>query len=151
MKRIIITGIVSILTGYLIGNIIFTSKDILKKEKNNNKYFLLEEGTYYDEKILGNTSSTIKEKIIEKKDNKIHIYIGITRNLEVAEKLINIYDDKNINLSIVEKYYSNEELKNNIEQFDLLILSSKDIDEILKIEEVVLASYDEIINNSDNL
>lgn len=151
MKKMIILGFISIVVGYLIGNLIFTNKDILKKNKSNNKYYLLEEGSYYDEKILDNNHTSIKEKIIEKKDNKIHIYIGITRNLEVAEKLINIYEKKNINLSIVEKYYSNEELKNNIEQFDFLILSSKDIDEILKIEEVVLASYDEIINNNDNL
>lgn len=149
MKKMIIYAIISITIGYLIGNIIFTNKDIFKKNNENEKYYLLQEGTYYDEKILNNNYSSIKQKIIEKKDSKIHIYIGITRNLEVAEKLINIYEDKKVNLSIVEKYYSNEELKNNIDQFDLLINSSKDKEEILKIEEVVLASYDEIINNSN--
>ena len=149
MKKMIIYAIISITIGYLIGNIIFTNKDIFKKNNENEKYYLLQEGTYYDEKILNNNYSSIKQKIIEKKDSKIHIYIGITRSLEVAEKLINIYEDKKVNLSIVEKYYSNEELKNNIDQFDLLINSSKDKEEILKIEEVVLASYDEIINNSN--
>ena len=145
----IIYAIISITIGYLIGNIIFTNKDIFKKNNENEKYYLLQEGTYYDDKILSNNYSSIKQKIVEKKENKIHIYIGITRNLEVAEKLINIYEEKKVNLSIVEKYYSNEELKNNIDQFDLLINSSKDKEEILKIEEVVLASYDEIINNSN--
>lgn len=150
MKKIIIYGIISIIIGYLIGNIIFINKDIFKSNDENNRYYLLEEGSYYNEKTINNKSS-INQKIVEKNNNKIHIYIGITRNLEVAEKLINIYEEKNINLSIVEKDYSNEELKTNIEQFDLLILSSKDKDEILKIEEVVLASYDEIINNDANL
>ena len=149
MKKMIIYAIISITIGYLIGNIIFTNKDIFKKNNENEKYYLLQEGTYYDDKILSNNYSSIKQKIVEKKENKIHIYIGITRNLEVAEKLINIYDEKKVNLSIVEKYYSNEELKNNIDQFDLLINSSKDKEEILKIEEVVLSSYDEIINNSN--
>ena len=149
MKKMIIYAIISITIGYLIGNIIFTNKDIFKKNNENEKYYLLQEGTYYDDKILSNNYSSIKQKIVEKKENKIHIYIGITRNLEVAEKLINIYEEKKVNLSIVEKYYSNEELKNNIDQFDLLINSSKDKEEILKIEEVVLSSYDEIINNSN--
>jgi len=149
MKKMIIYAIISITIGYLIGNIIFTNKDIFEKNNENEKYYLLQEGTYYDDKILSNNYSSIKQKIVEKKENKIHIYIGITRNLEVAEKLINIYEEKKVNLSIVEKYYSNEELKNNIDQFDLLINSSKDKEEILKIEEVVLASYDEIINNSN--
>lgn len=149
MKKMIIYAIISITIGYLIGNIIFTNKDIFKKNNENEKYYLLQEGTYYDDKILNNNYSSIKQKIIEKKDSKIHIYIGITRSLEVAEKIINIYEEKKVNLSIVEKYYSNEELKNSIDQFDLLINSSKDKEEILKIEEVVLASYDEIINNSN--
>jgi len=149
MKKMIIYAIISITIGYLIGNIIFTNKDIFEKNNENEKYYLLQEGTYYDDKILSNNYSSIKQKIVEKKENKIHIYIGITRNLEVAEKLINIYEEKKVNLSIIEKYYSNEELKNNIDQFDLLINSSKDKEEILKIEEVVLASYDEIINNSN--
>lgn len=149
MKKMIIYAIISITIGYLIGNIIFTNKDIFKKNNENEKYYLLQEGTYYDDKILNNNYSSIKQKIIEKKDSKIHIYIGITRSLEVAEKIINIYEEKKVNLSIVEKYYSNEELKNSIDQFDLLINSSKDKEEILKIEEVVLASYDEIINSSN--
>lgn len=150
MKRIIIYGIFSIIIGYLIGNIIFINKDIFKSNDEDNRYYLLEEGSYYNDKIINNKSS-INQNIVEKKNNRVYIYIGITRNLEVAEKLINIYEEKNINLSIVEKNYYNEELKTNIEQFDLLILSSKDKDEILKIEEVVLASYDEIINNDENL
>ena len=58
------------------------------------------------------------------------------------------HEKDNIKLSIIEKYLSNEELKNNIEQFDFLILSSNDKDEILKIEEVIMASYEEIINNN---
>ena len=110
----------------------------------------LQEGTYSDNNILNNLESSIKPKIIEKNNNKISIYIGITKNLEVAERLINIYESKNIKLSIVEKYYSNDELE-NIEQFDNLILSAKDSEEILKIEEVVLASYEEIINNSNSI
>ena len=116
MKRTIICGLVAILLGYIIGNIIFTKRDFIIKKNNNDKYYLL--------------------------------YVGITKNIEVAERLVNIYEKDNIKLSIIEKYLSNEELKNNIEQFDFLILSSNDKDEILKIEEVIMASYEEIINNN---
>ena len=65
---------------------------------------------------------------------------------------MNIYEENNINLSIVERYNTSEYLKSNIEQFDLLILSSKDNDEVLKIEDVVLACYEETIkSNNDSL
>ena len=147
MKKTMIKCIGSIILGIIIGNILFSKRIIFKKENKEDKYYFLQEGVYTNN-ILKNNMSNLTHKVIEKKDNKIYIYIGITKDIEIAEKLINIYEEKNIKLSIKEKYIRNNELKNNIEQFDFLILSAKDKDEILKIEEVVLASYDEIINNS---
>ena len=41
--------------------------------------------------------------------------------------------------------FSNEEFDHNVEQFDLLINSATNKEEILTIEEVVLANYEEII------
>ena len=147
MKKTIIYGLIAVILGYIIGNILFTNKEFIKIKNDKYKYYLLQEGIYYDNS-LDKTKSNINSKIVEKDGNKISIYVGITKDLEVVERLINIYEEKNIKLSIVEKNYSNEELKNNIEQFDFLILAAKDKDEILKIEEVVIASYDEIINSN---
>ena len=39
---------------------------------------------------------------------------------------------------------NSKEFSNNLDQFDLLIKSSNTNDDILKIEEVVLANYEEI-------
>ena len=44
-----------------------------------------------------------------------------------------------------EKHLSSEEFSTNVEQFDLLIRETKDIDQVLTIEEVILANYEEII------
>jgi hypothetical protein len=117
--------------------------DLTNMRKRGEKYYFLQEGVYNSDEKLTN----LKQKIMEYQDNKIIVYVGITKSLEVAEKILNIYDQNHISLSITERYFMNEELKNNIEQFDYLILSSNDSDEILKIEEVVLANYEEILKN----
>ena len=149
MKKTMIKCIGSIILGIIIGNILFSNRTIFKKENKEDKYYFLQEGVYTNN-ILKNNMSNLTHKVIEKKDNKIYIYIGITKDIEIAEKLINIYEEKNIKLSIKEKYIRNNELKNNIEQFDLLINASRDVDEILTIEEVVLANYEEIIKDNAN-
>ena len=149
MKKTMIKCIGSIILGIIIGNILFSNRIIFKKENKEDKYYFLQEGVYTNN-ILKNNMSNLTHKVIEKKDNKIYIYIGITKDIEIAEKLINIYEEKNIKLSIKEKYIRNNELKNNIEQFDLLINASRDVDEILTIEEVVLANYEEIIKDNAN-
>ena len=149
MKKTMFKCIGSIILGIIIGNILFSNRTIFKKENKEDKYYFLQEGVYTNN-ILKNNMSNLTHKVIEKKDNKIYIYIGITKDIEIAEKLINIYEEKNIKLSIKEKYIRNNELKNNIEQFDLLINASRDVDEILTIEEVVLANYEEIIKDNAN-
>ena len=149
MKKTMIKCIGSIILGIIIGNILFSNRTIFKKENKEDKYYFLQEGVYTNN-ILKNNMSNLTHKVIEKKDNKIYIYIGITKDIEISEKLINIYEEKNIKLSIKEKYIRNNELKNNIEQFDLLINASRDVDEILTIEEVVLANYEEIIKDNAN-
>lgn len=146
MKNKLLTGVFFILFGFCIGKMIFTKISIPSFKNDGERYYFLQEGVYYSTDQLKN----IKQSILEYRDNKIYVYSGITKDLEVAEKIINLYLDKNIQLSIKEKYISNEELKNNVEQFDLLIKSSKDKDEILKIEEVVLANYEEIIKSREN-
>ena len=145
MKNKIIIGCFFILFGFTIGKITFSKIQNPFLKNNGEKYYFLQEGIYYSKDQLQN----IKQKVLEYTDGKIYVYTGITKDLEVAEKLINLYDDHNIQLSIKERYLSNEEFKNNVEQFDLLIKSSKDKDEILKIEEVVLANYEEIIKNRE--
>ena len=150
MKKIIIYGIISITIGYYIGNIIFSNRTIFFHNDNNEKYYFLKEGTYYEKNILKDNQNSLRQKLIEKENDKITIYVAITKNLEVAERIMNIYEENNINLSIVERYNTSEYLKSNIEQFDLLILSSKDNEEVLKIEDVVLACYEETIKSNDD-
>ena len=86
MKKTIVYGLVAIILGYIIGNILFTNKELIKMKYAKDKYYLLQEGVYYDESLSKNQSN-INSKIVEKDGKKISIYVGITKDLEVAEKL----------------------------------------------------------------
>ena len=149
MKKVLLGGTISIIIGFIIGKFIFMNKDIMILSKEKDLYYFLQEGVYYDNNILENSMTNIKHKIFERKNEKIHVYVGITKDLEVAEKLINIYSNNNISISIKKKEISNNEFKNNIDQFDLLIRESNDADEILTIEEVVLANYEEVVKKEE--
>ena len=149
MKKVLLGGTISIIIGFIIGKFIFMNKDIMILSKEKDLYYFLQEGVYYDNNILENSMTNIKHKIFERKNEKIHVYVGITKDLEVAEKLINIYSNNNISISIKKKEISNNEFKNNIDQFNLLIKESNDADEILTIEEVVLANYEEVVKKEE--
>ena len=65
-------------------------------------------------------------------------------------KIKKIYDNKNIDTYIRKRNIKNEEFYNNVTQFDILINSTNKESEILTIEEVVLANYEELIKRKSN-
>ena len=147
MKKIIISGILLIILGYYLGNFIFNDLNINKLKKEE-KYYFLQEGVYNNKANLNNNISNLTNKIIDYKNNKYYVYVGITKDLEVAEKLMRIYEEDGLNIYIKEKGLSSEEFSTNVSQFDLLIKENEDDNQILTIEEVVLANYEEIIKKS---
>lgn len=147
MKKIIISGILLIILGYYLGNFIFNDLNINKLKKEE-KYYFLQEGVYNNKDNLNNNISNLTNKIIDYKNDKYYVYVGITKDLEVAEKLMKIYEKDGFNIYIKEKGLSSEEFSTNVSQFDLLIKENEDDNQILTIEEVVLANYEEIIKKS---
>jgi len=145
MKKIIIKGILLVAIGFFIGQFLFGEKiELIKKLQKGDTYYFLEEGVYSNYNNIQNNINAYR-KIIENKNNKYHVYIGITRDKKVLEKLKKIYKEDNINVSVKEINLYSQEFKNNVEQFDLLIKQTKDNSQILTIEEVVIANYQEII------
>ena len=144
MKKIIIKGLFFVLIGFFIGQLLFSEKiELVKRLQKGDTYYFLEEGIYNDYNNINNEN--INRRIIENKNNKYYVYIGITRDKEVLEKLKKIYKNNNINISVKEINLESQEFKTNVEQFDLLIKQTKDDSQILTIEEVVIANYEEII------
>lgn len=146
MKKIIIKGIVFIIIGFYLGHIIFGTKfEIGKKLSKKESYYFLQQGVYSNIENLKNNSEDIKEKVVDYSNDKYYVYVGITRDKKIAERISKIYKDKGIILHTKEKNINSKEFQSNVEQFDILINSTNENDEILTIEEVVLANYNEII------
>ena len=146
MKKLILSGFFFIGIGYIFGNILFgNNKELWKIKKEKNMYYFLQEGVYSNKENLQNNLKKLNNKVIDYKNNKYYVYIGITKDLEVANKLKEIYNQKGIKIYQKKKDIKSEEFSANVEQFDLLIKETKEEEQILTIEEVVLANYEEII------
>lgn len=139
MKKIIINGLIYIIIGYILGNILFKSKiDLIKNITNKEIYYFIEE-----------KGSNVTKTSIKGYDN-LYIKKGISRNLETANKIKSILEEQNKKVTIKEKYLTNKEFKETVTQFDNLINETQSHEEILKIEETVIATYEEILRNNTN-
>lgn len=139
MKKIIINGLIYIIIWYILGNILFKSKiDLIKNITNKEIYYFIEE-----------KGSNITKTSIKGYDN-LYIKKGISRDLETANKIKSILEEQNKKVTIKEKYLTNKEFKETVTQFDNLINETQSHEEILKIEETVIATYEEILRNNTN-
>ena len=142
MKKLLIQSFLFIGMGFFMGNILFQNKFTFGKQKDI--YYFLEEGVYEKKEVIQNNLYNVSPKAVDYQDNRYHVYVGITKEKEIAEKIKEIYKEKGYLITIKEKIVSSEEFSENVSQFDLLVQNAKTEEEILKIEEVILANYHEL-------
>ena len=141
--------LIAILIGAALGNFLFEqykleSESVIKEV--NSTYFLME-GSYSTEDQANKavTDNNIKTYLIVKEDANYIIYLAITKDNDNLDKLKKLYNDLGINCSIKKMSTSNEEFLAMLEQMDILLDKTSSNDEILAINEVVLANYQEFV------
>lgn len=153
MKKTLKISIFSIVLGAIAGIILNNtykeklSKNFLNEEKT---YYFIQEGVYSSTSSMQENTKDLLVKTVDSKNDKQYVYLGITRDEKNAKKLKEIYENKGYQIYIKEQNLSNEEFYNNVTQFDILINSTNKESEILTIEEVVLANYEELIKRKSN-
>ena len=146
-KSFFVTMIVAILLGSILGNFLFEQYKLESSEvvKEVNSLYFIMEGSYSSLEQAYNATKDIDVKLITKEDANYIVYLSITKDSNNLEKLEKLYKDLNINTTIKTMSVSNKEFLATLEQMDLLINNTKDNEEILSINEVVLANYQEFV------
>ena len=148
MKKILFLGCFLILAILLVGNVRkFNYSSINELVRGEDKFYFLQEGVYEKKENVLKNIKNLEQKVVVYENQKYYVYVGITKDKNISERLKKVYEEKGLKLYEKVQTINNEEFNNNVTQFDLLINNSDTIDEILTIEEVVLANYDELVNN----
>lgn len=147
MKKKIFYSIIILITGIIVGRNIYLSKST-QTFSNKDIYYFIQEGVYSSKSIMEENIKNMDLKVVDELDNKYYVYLGITKDESIAKRLKEIYESQGYQIYIKEVSLSNEEFNNNVTQFDLLINATTSEKEILTIEKVVLANYEEIIKKN---
>lgn len=146
MKKTIILSIAFLIIGIILGNKIYTAKNSFTNVFSEGEtYYFLQEGIYSNLDILEENIKNITPKYINQQDNKYYVYLGITKDINNAKKLKEIYTKKGYAIYIKEQKINNEEFKSNITQLDILLSNATTEKELLTITEVIIANYEEIV------
>lgn len=116
-------------------------------EKNYNSY-LLQLGIFNTKEDVEKELHGIENYIVIEKDKKYYVYLGISTKKNNATKLQEVFLDKDINTSIKKTVINDIEFMSSLEQFDLLLDSVTNDEDIMSINAVILSSYEEMLLNS---
>lgn len=147
--NLIIPIICAVLLGYLCASFIFNQYgiDSLVFNQKDNIYYL-QCGAYTNNDASNIKIEGVDNKITVKEGDKYYSYIGMTSNLKIAESIKDMYKKKGIDIYIKESNLDNSNFLNQLNQYDVLLESSKNIEEINSVLKTILATYDEIVLNS---
>lgn len=142
----IIPMTISILLGSLCGKLVFDQYQAKQEvfEEENMVYFL-QQGVYSTEDSLQKNTKDLPSKIVSLEDGKYYVYVGITKDSENAHKLKELYEEKDYSIYQKERSVSNYEFINNLEQYDILLASAKNEEEMVSVMDTILASYEETV------
>ena len=137
--------IIALIFGYLCASFVIS---------NYNTYnvfdsiiYYLQVGVYNNLDNSNDDLKNIKNKITIKENNKYYSYIGMTSSISLAEKIKKLYSKQNIDVYIKKENTSNISFYNQLVQYDILLKSSDNIDEINSVLKTILASYEESLNS----
>lgn len=150
MRKIVGVSILLIILGTIIGNGLYNKfhTSFLEVFKESNNCYFLQEGVYSNYDLMFENTKDIDIKLVEKENNKYYVYLGISSSYDNILRIKDIYEKEGYKVRIKEINLNNEEFYTNLVQFDLLIDKTSSDNEILTIEEVILANYEEIIRKS---
>lgn len=151
-RKIILPTILSLLIGGYLGYLIFNQykqNNITTFNESDEPIYFLQQGVYSNEESILSNTKEISDYIYFKEDDKYKVYVGITTNKENAEKISNIFKDKNIDIYIKEMGISDKAFVEKLKQYDELIKATEDQNVILGIVKQILSEYEQVVKNGE--
>lgn len=140
----------SIILGLFFGKIFFdnykTTSLTVFDEKD--KIYMLQTGVYSSkEKMKENFKDYEKYLYIQVEDG-YHLYLGITKNKEIASKLKEYYNKLGYSIYVKETIIESQEFLSVLGEYDKIldIATEKDIPEI---EKIIVSNYKEMVLNNE--
>lgn len=133
IRKIAVRLLIIFTISYLISNFIYYNYE--KEIKEKNKVYLIKDELNSDSEIL--------------QVDGIYNYIGMTTDIKNANKIKDIYSTHGKKITINESEIENNDFYNELLQYDILLKNTDDYEQIKKILETILATYQETATLSD--
>ncbi len=147
MKKFIFPIFLAIITGGIMAYIVFSQYNTTKIKtvfNESEKVKLLQIGVYSSLKSMKESMKDIEYYIYNKDQNMYYVYVGITNNKEVLEKLKNYYSSRGYDIYVKDVIIDNEKFIQILNQYDNLLIKSNDEETLKTVSIKILKKYEEL-------
>lgn len=146
IRSVIIPLLVAITLGFYGAKIAYDFYQVKKtiRETDYNA-FAVQYGAYTSIETLKKGLEGIDNYVVSTEDGKYYVYLGFTTNPDNLSKIRHLYEKEDREIYTKKLFINNSEFVSSLEQFDVLLASANEEDDISSINNAILSSYDEII------
>lgn len=140
----------SILIGLFFGKVFFDVYDSssLTVFDEKDKIYLLQIGVYSSKSNMKSSFANYSKYLYLKENDGYHLYIGITKNSEIAKRIKEYYTKKGYSIYIKEIIENNKAFLSILSEYDRIILLASDND-MREIEKIIISNYKEMVLNNE--
>ena len=141
----------SIVIGLFFGKVLFDNykSSSLTVFDEKDKVYMLQIGVYSSEEKMASSFENYDKFLYIEKDDGIHLYVGITKDKEIASRIKDYYEKKGYSIYIKESILDNQSFLSILGEYDKIIGITGDND-LKGIEEIVISNYKEMVLESEN-
>ncbi len=123
----------AIFLSYIFSKIIMSSYQTEKVMESYGNVYYLQYASFTSREVMNDNIKKLDNYLIDEIDNKYYVYLGIYTNLDIAKKIKNIYEEKNIYTYIKNDYISDSELICLINEYETKLLDEENSSKIINI------------------
>jgi len=143
--------ILSIVIGLFFGKTFFdiydSSSMTVFDEKD--KIYMLKIGTYTTKEEMKSSFKNYKNFLYINNDGVYDLYVGITKNKEIAKRIKELYKKYGYSIYVKETIEDNDSFLSLLAEYDKIIDIASDND-VKSIEKIVISNYKEMVLQNEN-
>lgn len=148
MKKTIIWIIVALVSGAMLGKLTFDRYEEIDVQQTislNDKIYMIKYGTYKSEDEMANKVTDVERYIYIEDDGKYKAYVGASTTKKNAQKIVDIYTNKNIELTIEKVVINNDEFIQNLNEYEKLLEATEDERSLIIIQKQIMSCYEQLV------
>lgn len=148
MKKYLLTFLVALIIGFFLSNFFlqqYDDFDGIKVSGTGESLYFIQYGVFSSLESLEEKTISLQNYVYNKQDNLYYVYVGITKEKDNAEKIVNYYKKLGYDAIIKEFEITNQKFLDLLVNYDEILKNTEDETVISSIISQVLIKYEEVV------